>query len=228
MLISLCIPCHNRTHDLKKIFPYILEAAGKSPPVEVAVVDYNSPDDLYTFMRWMIQSPLPDGISITYRKYTGRNYYHMAHARNLAFKLSSGDYVITTSTDLYPKNNFFPLLREMISDGYVWMRDPILKGIIAVKRQEFIDVGGYDERIEFYGSDDRDMDARLTRKGGKFSEWYNGLWDVFETPNEIKVQNYRLQLSKAEMVRSSRKILQENNETSTIVANEGKEWGSWI
>ena len=46
MLISLCLPCHNRTHDLKRVMPYLLGAANFSPPVEIVVIDYNSQDDL--------------------------------------------------------------------------------------------------------------------------------------------------------------------------------------
>ena len=74
MLISICAPCHNRTYDLKKVLPTWIEAANASPPVEMVVLDYNSPDDLQSYMEEMKKVPLAEGNSLLCPKYTGRNY----------------------------------------------------------------------------------------------------------------------------------------------------------
>ena len=217
MIISLCIPVHARTYDLKKTMPHLIEAAYNSPPVEIVIVDYNSPDDLADYIE-----VVPD---VTYVKYTGRDYYHMAHARNLSVKAASGEYIVILSADIYPAIGFLEAAREMIDTGAVWMHSSRYTGVIVCQRQEFIDAGGYDERFEFYGPEDTDLDARLTRRGSQFGLLPSGLLHVIETPNDEKVKNYRLPLSKRQMHQQMRDIYTENNQAQMMVANEGKEWG---
>ena len=219
MLISLCIPVHNRTYDLKVTMPYLLAAAEASPLVEIVIVDYNSPDDLIPYIAGL------NNKAISYVPYIGRNHYHMAHARNLSVKAAQGEYVVIMSADIYPVNNFVQVVREMLEGGYVWMHGRLYTGAIVCQRQEFLDAGGYDERFEFYGPEDKDLHDRLARRGGKFRMLPNGLLSVIETPNEEKIKNYRLPLSKREMHRRGMIIYKENKAAGLLVANEGLTWG---
>lgn len=217
MIISLCIPVHARTYDLKNTMPHLIEAANDSPPVEIVIVDYNSPDGLAEYIE-----TVP---GVAYVKYTGRDYYHMAHARNLSVTAATGEYIVILSADIYPTIGFLEAAREMVDAGVVWMHDKRYTGVIVCQRQEFIDAGGYDERFEFYGPEDTDLNARLTRRGGKFGYLPNGLLHVIKTPNEEKVKNYRLPLSKRQMYLRMKPIYTENSQASMMVANEGIEWG---
>jgi len=232
MLISLCLPCHNRTHDLKLVMPYLIGTANFSPPVEIVVINYNSQDDLHAYMTRILETPLADGNSIVYKRYIGRNHYHMAHARNLSVLASSGDYFVITSADIYFEPHFIRAARNMLElYDYTWLYDERYCGVIVCKREEFIAAGGYDERFEFYGPEDRELDARLRRRGGKVSAGLPGvlpagLVHVFPTPNSDKVKGYRLPLSKREMHEVGLEILTENNANGVLVANpEG--WGKW-
>jgi len=226
-LISFCIPCHNRTYDLKKTLPITVEAANQSPPVEIVILDYNSPDDLQNYTKKAIQFlDLTDGNSFLYKKYDKRDYFHKAHAFNLAVLTSHGKYCVLMGTDAFPSINYVQELRKLIRENCIWMRSDELHGIICFKKQEFINTGGYDERFEFYGSEDRDLDARLQRRGRKFGLLPNGVMHVIETPNSEKIKNYRLQLSKKEMSQYSKKILDENNEKEVLVVNLNG-WGKW-
>ena len=123
MLISLCIPCRNRTYDLKRTMPYLLEAAKNSPPIEIVVIDYNSKDDLFQYMQSVFRMPKGDETSIIYRKYIGRDYYHMAHARNLSVLASSGEYFVIISADIWLESEFLNLARKIIEENnYNWLR----------------------------------------------------------------------------------------------------------
>jgi hypothetical protein len=108
------------------------------------------------------------------------------------------------------------------------MRASELCGIFACQHGEFINAGGYDERFEFYGPEDRDLDLRLQRRGSEFGLVPNGLMSVIPTSDEDKVKNFRLKLSKQGMGRLMRPIFEENIANGVLVANQGREWGQWI
>ena len=218
MLISFCIPIHNRLHDLKQTMPYLITAAQASPPVEIVTLDYGSTDGLTYYV-----NGLPD---VTYHRYDS-DYFHKAHAFNLACLSSKGEYFVLLGADACPHRDYIKTIRELITQGCIWMRANELCGIIAYQREEFISAGGYDERFEFYGPEDRDLEARLQRRGGKFGLIPNGLMQVIPTSNEDKVKNYRLKLSKREMSKLMRPIYEENQANGVLVANEGRAWGQW-
>ena len=227
MKISICIPCMNRTYDLERTMPYLIDVANASPPVEIAVLNYNSQDDLERYMQGVIKTADLDGSGIVYNRYTGRVHYHMAHAYNLAVMTSSGDYITIMGADAIPSEEFVVEARRLIADGCVWMRGRHYKGIMTIQRQEFIDAGGFDEQFEFYGGEDKELEARLTRRGSKFGLMPDGLVRALRTGNKAKVQNYRLPLSKREMMVRGRKIRDENNAAGLLVANSGQGWGQW-
>lgn len=228
MIISFCIPNHNRTHDLKQTMPYLIQAANASPPVEIFVLDYNSPDDLQDYMTSIKETvKLEEGNEIHCRKYHGRDYFHNSHAFNLAVLGSKGEYCIILGTDAIPSKNYVNIVRERISDGCLWMRSDRLLGILTIKKEEFIACGGYDERIELYGGNDRDLDARLIRRELKFGFIPREAMRIIPTPNEIKVRDYRIKGNKGQLSRMMRPYVEENERNKVLTVNDGVNWGSW-
>lgn len=214
--ISLCIPVHNRTYDLKRTLPILLENI--TPSTEIVILDYNSPDDLAEYLE-----PYQD--KITYKKYTGRNYYHMAHARNLSVLASRGDFVSIFSADIYISSDYISTITKYINEGYVWMYGKY-PGLLTIKKDEFINAGGYDERFEFYGPEDKDLNHRLRRRG-LIPHWIpSGVLFYNNTPDSEKVKNYRLELSKKEMGDMMWEVFLENEANQPLVANPNG-WGSW-
>lgn len=228
-LISLCIPCMGRAHDLKRMMPHLFAAVRASPPVEVAILDYNSQDDLYEYVCNVRGADHlgRGGSYLHYRRYTGRDYYHLAHGYNLAVRVSTGEYCVIMGADAILQPGYITAVRKLIADGCIWMRAKDYKGILVIQRQEFVDAGGYDEQFEFYGSEDKDLEARLRRRGSKFGLMPQGLVRTLRTPNSEKLVNYRLPLTKREMMQRGAAIRDENNKQGVLVANEGKEWGAW-
>lgn len=227
MLISFTLPCHGRAHDLKQVMPRLIECAAMSPPAEIAVVDYSSPDDLAAYMRAVMVMPMPDGVKLAYRKYSGCDHFRLAHARNLAAKLSHGGVIVVTSADIWFEPGYLPAVREAFEGGAVWARCPNYKGAVAVKREEFMAAGGFDERIIYYGPDDRDLENRLALRGGRFVELPRGLIHVIRTPNSVKVEGYGVEMSKRQMVDHGHVTVDDNLRRGVLVANQGREWGQW-
>lgn len=220
MLISLCIPCMNRTYDLRRTLPRMMTAAEASPPVEVAILDYNSSDGLEAYVSQF-------GKAITYTRYEGRGYYHIAHAWNLAVRCSRGEYVALMGADALLAEGYISALRRYIDHGAVWIRGRHYKGIICIRRAEFIAAGGYDEQFEFYGGEDKELEARLKRRGAQFGLLSDDLVFTLKTPNPDKVANYRLPLTKREMMERGTAIRHKNDAAGLLVANKGRQWGRW-
>jgi len=220
MIISFCVPVMNRLADLRRTLPRMLAAAEASPPVEVSILDYNSSDGLEAYV-------CQYGQAVTYTRYTGRWYYHNAHAWNLAARCSEGDYLCFMGADAILHDRYVAVLRELIESGAEWIRGRHYKGIVCVSRDVFYAAGGYDEQFEFYGSEDKELEARLRRRGARFALLPDDLVYTLKTDDIDKVANYRLPLSKREMMEKNAAIRQKNDAAGLLVANEYRKWGAW-
>ena len=227
VLISYLIPCGNRLADLEEVMPKVIAAADFSPPVEILVLDYNSKDAIDDYMAGLQNTKLVEGNYIKYVKYDKGGFWHMAHSRNLAIKSAAGEYCTVSATDMYFSEEFFARIREKIAEGYKWIRlDTKEKpGFITVATDELIAAGGYDERFEFYGPEDKELNERLERRGVVYATVDHSMVHTIRTPNAVKVTNYRLHMSKSQMVERMLPIYHENTENKILVANEGLEWG---
>ena len=96
--------------------------------------------------------------------------------------------------------------------------------LLVIHKEEFIDAGGFDERFEFYGPEDKEMVERLHRRGGKCGQYSRSLISAIYTPNEKKIAGYRLKIGKREMHKRMMKYFMENRENKLLVANPDG-WG---
>jgi len=230
VLISLCIPCHNRTYDLKQTLPLTIEAARHSLYTETVVLDYASPDDLDEYIHAVRTSLFGrfNDPPLVYRKYTGRDYYHMAHARNLSVLASHGDYALISSADIIITPAYLDAIRAQIANGCVWVHpSDTFVGCVCIHRDEFEAAGGFDERFSLYGKEDKDLHARLVRRGAKHAAIPDVDLELIYTPWEKKLENYPGGSGRYAMHKRSKRLFAENCEKGVLVANEGQEWGSW-
>lgn len=219
-LISLCVPVMNRLSDVQQTLPTWIAAAEASPPVELCVLDYNSSDGLQEYLQAIE--------CVTYRRYTGRAYYHMAHARNLSVKMSEGEYALISCADIFLRLPFLEAVRGRIAEGCVWTYTSArFVCCVCVRRDEFETAGGFDERFEFYGKEDKDLLARLRRRGAKSGFVPDTGLSLIYTPWEKKLVNYRSKKGRRWMGKYAKAIYEENCAAGVMVANAGKEWGSW-
>ena len=227
MIISYCIPCMNRTYDLRKTLPLVIQAANASPPVEIVILDYNSQDDLEEYLLDcypFYDDPETDNF-LTHTKYTGRDTYHMAHAQNLSMLVGGGEYVVNSAADVVLTINYFSTIRELLSPGdIVWMMSTRY-GIPVIRKDEFVAAGGHDERLEFYGKCDRDLHGRLHRRGGKFVKYPSDILTTIPTAKDQKHRNYSLK-SAHQMKVLNKEIYEENLRNEVLTVNPDG-WGSW-
>lgn len=226
-LISLCTPIMNRLDDLRQTMPYRIVAANESPPVEICILDAGSKDGLPEYMDELINiARLSHGNFITYRRIE-RAHWHTAKAHNMGMMIAKGEYVVDLNADAYILEGFIPAIRKHIANGCIWGRATHFCGNKWIKKSEFIDSGGLDERMEVYGPDDKDFDYRLQLRGGKFGLIPADCIDEIYTSDAKKVANYRVKGTKHMLSRMMRKYYEENKANNYLQVNVGQDWGNW-
>jgi len=226
-MFSWTIPCHKRLPQLLQSLPGLVAAANADPPVEIVIVDYGDQPALEPELLPILANLSPENRALTVF-YRGRPYYHAGHARNLSIRASTGDYVIISSTEITPAVGYFRHLREQLAAANAkWLAcDSRYVGVLVIDRLELIAAGGYDERFEFYGGDDKDLRERLRRRRLPEGYYCGEDWlTMTRTYNADKVRNYRLPLTKTAMMMAGSAIFKENREQGVLVANEGLDWG---
>lgn len=218
MLLSYCIPIRNRCRDLVAALPSVVTAARESPPVEVVVLDYGSTDQLRETLDEM---GLPE-VAYYFRE---AQHFHMAHARNVAMLSGRGEWLVSTNADtVLQDSSFFEIVRDEIADGAMFVHPEGMNGVCAVCRQVFEDVRGFDERFEFYGPEDKDFIAQLRRAGYREATIPRHLVANMYTPDDLKMREYRLPLSKRDAAKLMHSIFEQNTRENTVVGN-AERWG---
>jgi len=181
MTVVFCTTCKGRTQHLEKTLPKNMH---DNPNAKFVLVDYSSQDHLQDWLRenqphWEDQ--------LTVYSFRGellhgwkRVGFHMAHAKNMAHRcalLEGADVLVNLDADNFAGAGFsdyaaYQFLIEPLS--FLWSRmikdgeGRLPKGIsgrIAVSKHAFLNAGGYDERFDTWGPDDKDFTARLGRLG---------------------------------------------------------------
>jgi hypothetical protein len=231
MLITVTIPCHGRTEDLEKSLPTVFKSAKLSPPCEILVLNYNrSPDYLDYFMAdFASQRDKRGKVYISYYKWSGgTGYFHMAHSRNLCVKLASGEFVINSGTSVTFSPEYIRLNREAMNAGYKVVHNRWMNfiGVIGFRVEEFYAAGGYDERFEYYGKEDKDLYRRFERRLDE-TEMFLMPLHVLDIVNPQRYQYYPpTDRQPFNLAKDACNIFNENEKNRIVVANQGKDWGS--
>jgi hypothetical protein len=219
-LISYTLPCHKRESDLLACLPSVIVAANAAPPVEIVVVDYGCSEPLAPKL-WYFARTLSEGVSLRTVRCEAQ-FYHMAHARNVAIRHAAGQIIVAFLADQTIQPGFFKYVREQMTPGRFlkWEETYIFH------RQDIFAAGGFDQRFEFYGPEGKEAADRLQRRGlEQIDIMRSDLVSQVRTPNSEKLRNYRLPLSKREMHDQGMVYWRDNQVNGVTVANPDG-WGS--
>lgn len=172
--ISFCTVCMNRLHHLRLTLPQNMLHNQDYPDCEFILLDYNSGDDLEAWVLENMSSYIASG-KLIYYKTTEPLYFHMSHSKNMAAKLGTGDIVCNVDADNYTGQGFASYINDVFSNGenlllaaeqsanemLIWD----VFGRICVRKDDFVQIGGYDENMLHYGFEDSDFVNRLRMNG---------------------------------------------------------------
>jgi glycosyltransferase involved in cell wall biosynthesis len=172
--ISFCTTCKGRLEHLKQTLPLNLKNNEGYPNTEFVILNYDSNDGLEEWIKENFQKELASG-KIRYARYTPAEHFKMAHAKNMAHRLATGDVVCNLDADNITGPGFAGWLNEQFSKNpeiYISPRnhalqrmlkmvtgiqptEAALSGRIAMTKRNFDAIRGYDEqRFNGYGRED--------------------------------------------------------------------------
>lgn len=160
--IAFITTCKGRLHHLKETLP--LMAAQQ--PDELIVVDYDCPDRTGEWVEGafrgatVVRASQPDG------------GFNVGRARNLGAAEATSDWLFFVDADVRPMPGLAQWLRGNLRPGAVYRPQPgsgaqahQIYGSFACTAADFAETEGYDEVIEGWGYEDRDLYVRLEQLG---------------------------------------------------------------
>jgi predicted glycosyltransferase involved in capsule biosynthesis len=227
MRISLCTTCFNRATQLKRVFESNLELLRGEESVEWLILNYNSQDDLDEYIQPILQY---NEFNIRYFKEISGRSWHMSLAKNISHKLASGDILMNLDCD-NRIGEALDQIRETFTVNvgalHLWSGryGDGTCGRIAIRRELFFNIGGYDESFRPMAYQDEDLLARLRDMGETVMHVPSlcpvaianaGLGDAEPVPKSAQWERYH---------RYNTRISNRNRAEGRLVANEGKLWG---
>jgi hypothetical protein len=225
--VSICTTSMNRLHDLKQTLIQNIKDNLDYPNLEFVLLNYNSTDDIDTWVLRECNKYIESGL-LKYYKTEDPKFYSMAHSRNVAFRLATGDIVNSIDADHFTNKGFASYINTLANTTcsntiFVKSRQRN-RGRISMFKSDFLRLGGYDEEIKDYGFEDEDLlararslDFKIVRYGGEFCK-------VVPDHKIHPVNNYENKDWRYTQDRNAMLSIY-NLFMGRFVANQGKEWG---
>ncbi|MES2376041.1 MAG: glycosyltransferase family A protein [Bacteroidota bacterium] len=198
--ISFCTTCMNRLTHIKETFKKNILDNADYDNVEFLLLDYNSSDGLQDY----VKTELGEFIltkKLSYFRTEDPIRYNMSHSRNLAFKLANGEILCNVDSDNFTGPGFATYINEMFvkndkiylsTHGDSSIKNDVL-GRICVKKDDFLNVNGYDESMLHYGFDDFDFSNRLQMNGlSKKTISDQKFLNAISHSNAVRIQNFEI------------------------------------
>jgi glycosyltransferase involved in cell wall biosynthesis len=169
--VSFCIVCMDRTHHLKQTLLRNIMDNLEYGNFEIVLLDYNSSDGLGDLIKGSFFEYIECGI-LKYYRTTTPVYFNRSHSRNLAIKLASGDIVCNLDADNFTGEGFAFYVNNVFSSHRGIFLSALGSGLandflgrICLRKDDFMRIRGYDERMVNYGFEDYDLVGRLETMG---------------------------------------------------------------
>lgn len=202
--IVFCTTCKGRLQHLKETLHKNITDNRDYENAVFVVLDYGSQDGLSYHLRTNFPVEIAAGKLVVYR-FENSGPFRMAHAKNMAHRcgiLEGADILVNLDSDNFTGAGFADYVNNQTigySDAFLWSRmikdgpERLPRGIsgrIAVHRDQFLCVGGYDERFEAWGPDDMDFNARLRRLGNLSLEIDSRFLKAIQHPDKMRFREY--------------------------------------
>lgn len=220
--ISYCVTVYNRLEHLSQTLP---RSVADNPACEFVVVDCGSTDGA---QEWLRQAALPRLHLVMLTK----GYYEPSKAKNCAHAAATGDVLVNLDADNIAAPEYTRELLELFGDGaelvYPNLRDRACRGggegRVAIARQLFERLGGYDEQLRGWGYDEMDLIRRAQAFGAE-CRMASTAACFLEHSHAVRTKNFACRDPRASNSRNQA-ISEANLRAGRLIANvsSGHDW----
>lgn len=229
--ISICTTCMDRLDDLKQTLPQNIKDNQDYQNVEFVVLDYGSKkDNLSEWIKSEMMEHIESGRLVFYRT-EEPEFFDMSHAKNVVMLAASGDVVNSVDGDNFtlPSEEcgfatyINKLANEQPEKAIFAKSRQLLRGRLGFHKREFIELGGYNEKLKGYGNEDANFQNRAWMCGYRMMSFRGRFCGII--PNHIKHRsgNYKEEWWHTEG--KNRLISYTDLIVGNLIANEGRVWG---
>jgi hypothetical protein len=227
--ISFCTTCMGRLEYLKQTLPENIEVASKFDNIEFVLLDYNSNDGLEEWVADNMMRHIESGLLAYYRN-DEPEHFDMSHAKNMSHRLASKEIVCNLDADNKISEEFVRQLRfEFANDKNCILKpNSNLKGNagrIAISKENFMFLRGYDESAVGWGNEDQDFFNKADIWGIKPVR----VNDAYSIPHSDKErgENYKIQHIR-KTSRSNANVLRSRLREGYLVSNMFDSFGDGL
>lgn len=221
-----------RLHHLSQTIPASIANTESYPNREFVILNYGSKDGLHEWVRDNLKPWIEKGI-VKYYRTQKPEYFVATHAKNIAHRKATGDILCNLDADNYVLPGFPEYLADAFRMPCVVAAPSVdINGVpgscgkIAVLRQHFYSVNGYDEdQNRGWGWDDTNFQFRVRMHNSLPLVIAESKWSLtIGHSNEDRGANWK----DKDVIRTEKESVDRLNEvarTGKYVVNIGKYWG---
>jgi len=216
--ISYCTTCKGRLWQLSQTYlKNIQTALNEYNNVEFILLDYQSSDGLEEWAKNELRKYVENGV-VKYVKLMDDLPWHVSKAKNMAHRVASGRILCNLDADNFLGDGFTKKISyEVAAKRAIRLTGhESVGGRIAVYKDDFFIIGGYDEAFAPMGYQDVDLEIRLVADGVKVLHLPTGPLPV---GNSDEQRAEFCGMSYKECCVKSRDIMRANASAGRIVAN---------
>lgn len=170
--LSFCTTVMGRKHHLMLTLPSNMKLC-RAEDTEFVVLDYGSKDGVAEWISSQCAEELRSGLLKLYRV-DWPTRFHISHAKNCAHRLARGELVCSLDADSFLLPEFVEQMRLNLNSGqhnFLRLKSPnpqqhfSLWGRVAMRREHFVRLGGYEELLRGYGFEDSQLIDRAGKLG---------------------------------------------------------------
>ena len=174
--LSICTVCLFWLLFLSLSLPRNIEENISYPNLEFVVLNYNSRDDMDSWIKSNMKEHIASGL-LKYYRTDEPEFFSLAHSKNMVTRLATGDIICNVDADNYAGPGYAKWVETIFeSHGPGTLITTIRKDAIPYRDQGgklcftkdlFMSVNGYDESLVGYGMDDVDLCNRMENAGAR-------------------------------------------------------------
>lgn len=234
--LAFCVTIKNRLSHLKSTIFENLNVCKKFDSVVIYLLNYSSTDNLKIWV-YENQNQLLLNRTLFFISVEGYEYYNPSHAKNIVHRAAQADVLCNLDADNFLTPNYVRYLLDCFKFGEnrcVSFISPDSKsnvydgtcGRIAISKNNFTKIGGYNEAFKCYGFDDIDLLVRTKLADIEMLLAPEEDRLTILHSNKLRIENFEQKIIGKEAYFVNKKIHEFFINKYGYKANIGVKWGS--